>query len=170
MSRVKDKPEASREKLVERLSEKSRELSTVTVLFHHWISQRLGLNTIDHKCLDIIVRAEEPITGVQLARLTGLSSGTVTGVIDRLEKAGYVIRERDRVDRRLVFVKPIMKKIEKEVAPIFNSLHDAALELYSHYSDKDLSLILDFTNKCITFTNDRIQYMMTTTAQKNKNN
>lgn len=170
MSKVKGQPELSREKLVEQLSEKSRELSTVTVLFHHWISERLGLNTIDHKCLDIIVRAEKPTTGVQLARLTGLSSGTITGVIDRLEKAGYVIRERDMADRRLVFVKPIIKKIEKEIAPIFNSIHDAAFELYSHYSDEDLSLILDYTNKCIQFTNDRIQDLMkTSTAQKNNN-
>jgi len=103
------------------LHKQFRELSSRTVLFHHWISELLGLNTIDHKCLDIIVKSDSPLTGVQLANITGLSSGAITGVIDRLEKRGYVIRDRDLKDRRLVYVKPIMSRIEKEVFPVFNS-------------------------------------------------
>lgn len=99
------------------LHKQFRELSSRTVLFHHWISELLGLNTIDHKCLDIIVKSDSPLMGVQLANITGLSSGAITGVIDRLEKRGYVIRDRDLKDRRPVYVKPIMSRIEKEVFP-----------------------------------------------------
>ena len=79
-----DKSDIQRDKLIELLNQQFRDLSNRTVLFHHWISELLGLNTIDHKCLDLIVRAEAPITGAQLASNTGLSSGAITGVIDRL--------------------------------------------------------------------------------------
>ena len=138
-----------RDELIESLSCRSRELSTATVLFHHWISERLGLNTIDHKCLDIIVKAEVPITGVQLAKLTGLSSGAVTGVVDRLEKRGFVTRDRDINDRRLVFIRPIAQRIEKEIVPFFNSLHHTFVKFYSSFTDEELKLILDFTTKCV---------------------
>ncbi len=97
----------------------------------------LGLNTIDHKCLDLIVRADSSITGAQLANITGLSSGAITGVIDRLEKAGYVVRERDKKDRRLVYIKPVMQKIEKDIGPIFESLQEIMTKIYSRYSDKE---------------------------------
>lgn len=146
---VREKTNIPRERLGLLLADKSRELSTRTVLFHHWISERLGLHTIDHKCLDLIVRSEDPVTGVQLTKLTGLSSGAVTGVIDRLEKAGYVTRERDNNDRRLVFIKPVKSKIEKEIVPLFNNLQKIMTKAYSDYTHEELEIILDFTNKCI---------------------
>ena len=154
------KSQAPREKLSEMLTDRSRELSTQTVLFHHWISERLGLNTIDHKCLDIILRSEAPVTGVQLANLTGLSSGAVTGVIYRLEKAGYVIRERDKEDRRLVFIRPVMNKIEKAIVPLFNSLQREMVKLYSDYTDDELRIILDFTTDCIEVMKAQTDSMM----------
>jgi DNA-binding MarR family transcriptional regulator len=159
-----------REKLLLSIADKSRELSTRTVLFHHWISERLGLNTIDHKCLDLIVRSESPITGVQLVRLTGLSSGAVTGVIDRLENAGYVTRERDNNDRRLVFIKPVMNKIEKEIVPLFNTIQKIMTRAYSDYTDKELSIILDFTNKCILVMAEQTNNLMKhkSVSQKSK--
>jgi DNA-binding MarR family transcriptional regulator len=154
------KPPLDREKLIELINQESRELSNRTVLFHHWISEYLGLNTIDHKCLDIVVRAESPVTGVQLAGLTGLSSGAVTGMLDRLEKAGYVIRQRDHKDRRQVFVKPVMGKIEKELYPIFNSLQQAMSKIYSDYTNDELGVILDVTSKYNKVMQERTVGMM----------
>jgi DNA-binding MarR family transcriptional regulator len=153
-----------RDELIESLSCRSRELSTATVLFHHWISERLGLNTIDHKCLDIIIRAEIPITGVQLAKLTGLSTGAVTGVVDRLEKRGFVTRERDIKDRRLVFIRPVTQKIEKEIVPFFNSLHDTFAKFYSRFTDEELKLILDFSTQCVNIMKSHTAKMMNARA------
>ena len=107
----------SRQNLIELLHKQFRELSSRTVLFHHWISELLDLNTIDHKCLDIIVKSDSPLTGAQLANITGLSSGAITGVIERLEKRGYVIRDRDLKDRQLVYVKPIMSGLKRRFSP-----------------------------------------------------
>jgi len=156
----------SRKKLIDLLNQQSRELSNRTVLFHHWISELLGLNTIDHKCLDLIVRADSSITGAQLANITGLSSGAITGVIDRLEKAGYVVRERDKKDRRLVYIKPVMQKIEKDIGPIFESLQEIMTKIYSRYSDKELASILDSTTKINQIMNERTLDIMKSISQR----
>lgn len=155
-----NKSSDSRDLLIQKIGEQSRELSSRTVLFHHWISELLGLNTIDHKCLDIIVSSEAHITGVQLANKTGLSSGAITGVIDRLEKAGYVVRERDQKDRRLVYIKPVMKKIETDVIPIFLNLQQIMYKIYSEYSTKELEVILDATTKLNHIMDERTSYVM----------
>jgi len=70
--------------LLQALENQSRELSTRTVIFHHFVGERLGLNPTDHKCLDVIIRTGTPMTATQLADETGLSTGTITGVMDRL--------------------------------------------------------------------------------------
>ena len=88
----------------ERLTTLSRELSGATVLFHAQVAEKVGLSPTDHKCLDLAMRAEAPLTAGQIAERSGLSTGAVTGVIDRLERAGYVRRVRDPHDRRKVLV------------------------------------------------------------------
>jgi DNA-binding MarR family transcriptional regulator len=155
-----------REKLVELLHKQFRELSSRTVLFHHWISELLGLNTIDHKCLDIIVKSDSPLTGAHLANITGLSSGAITGVIDRLEKRGYVFRDRDLKDRRLVYVKPIMSTIEKEVFPVFDSLNEMITKVYSNYSNGELESMVDATAKINQIMSERIREIMERMSQK----
>jgi DNA-binding MarR family transcriptional regulator len=87
-----------------RFGELGREMSTMTVLFHSRVAEQMGLSGTDHKCLDLAMRAREPLTAGQIAQLSGLSTGAVTGVIDRLEKRGFVRRVRDPHDRRKVLV------------------------------------------------------------------
>ena len=67
-----------------------RDLSTRTVFFHEAAAGRLGLGITDYKCMDFIQRATEPLTAGQLAEVTGLTTGAITGVIDRLERGGFV--------------------------------------------------------------------------------
>ncbi len=78
-----------------------RELSTQTVFSHEAIARKQGLNATDTRCLDLISRAgDEKVTAGDLGKATGLTTGAVTGILDRLEKAGMVQRERDTRDRR----------------------------------------------------------------------
>nr|MBA3556874.1 MarR family transcriptional regulator [Gemmatimonadales bacterium] len=80
----------SRRKLVEEIVGRLvRRHSTAAVLFHHAVAERLGLGPTDHKCLDVL-REREAMTGSQLAAITGLTSGAITGVVARLERAGYL--------------------------------------------------------------------------------
>src|SRR5260370_4757362 len=73
--------------------------SCVVVLFHHAVAERLGIGPTDHKCLDLL-RERGPMTGSELAALTGLTTGAITGVVARLERAGFLSREPDTHDRR----------------------------------------------------------------------
>jgi DNA-binding MarR family transcriptional regulator len=134
--------------LLDSLEEQSRELSTRTVILHHLIGERLGLNPTDHKCLDVIIRNGTPMTASQLAEETGLSTGAITGVIDRLEKGGYVRRKRDQNDRRLVFINPLLEKAMVKLSPIFDPIKQASRNLYSKYNDQELAIILDFVINC----------------------
>ena len=140
--------------LLDSLEEQSRELSTRTVIFHHLIGERLRLNPTDHKCLDVIIRNRMPMTASQLAEETGLSTGAITGVVDRLEKAGYVRRKRDQSDRRLVFINPLLEKAMVKLSPIFDPIKQASRRLYSEYSDDQLTIILDFLLNCNKMTQE----------------
>src|SRR5690348_11776952 len=90
--------------VLEKFGQLNRELSTVMVLFHSRIAEQMGLSGTDHKCLELVLRSAEPITAGRIAQLSGLSTGAVTGVIDRLEQRGFVRRVRDPHDRRKVLV------------------------------------------------------------------
>lgn len=76
------------------------------VLHNHAVAQRVGLGPSDSQLLSLL-NLHGPLTPGRLAEMTGLTSGTVTGVIDRLERAGFVRRERDAADRRKVHVAPV---------------------------------------------------------------
>jgi DNA-binding MarR family transcriptional regulator len=129
--------------LVALLIEAMRETSTVTIMFHQAIAERLGMNVTDHKCAGFLLQGG-PVTAGELARLTGLTTGAITGVIDRLEKAGFARRARDANDRRRVIIEPDRKRIERNIVPLFDSMGRAAAELCARYSAQELRLILDF--------------------------
>lgn len=90
--------------VLDRFGQYGRELSTIVVLFHSRIAEQMGLSGTDHKCLELVVSAKKPLTAGQIAQLSGLSTGAVTGVIDRLERRGFARRVRDPHDRRKVLV------------------------------------------------------------------
>jgi DNA-binding MarR family transcriptional regulator len=134
--------------IIEKLGRKMQELSTVTVLFHQKIAQNLGLNPTDHKCLDLIMK-NDYMTAGELAQVTGLTTGAITGVIDRLEAKELVKREKDPNDRRKIMVVANKEKALNEVSPFFTSLGTAMNELYNQYSEKELHTILDFVTKSV---------------------
>ncbi|HET6624881.1 MAG TPA: MarR family transcriptional regulator [Nocardioidaceae bacterium] len=88
----------------------ARRHSTATVLFHHAMAERLGLGPSDHKCLDLLLQ-HDGLTGSRLAAITGLTTGAITGVVNRLEQAGYVQRRPDPTDRRRQLLQPVPKRV-----------------------------------------------------------
>jgi DNA-binding MarR family transcriptional regulator len=115
------------------------------IIFHQTLADFLGLNITDHKCLGFLFD-EGPQTAGKLAELTNLTTGAVTGVIDRLEKAGYVKREKDPHDRRRVMIVPILGSKAK-MGSLFQSLAEASNKLCSRYSDQELTVILKFVSE-----------------------
>jgi DNA-binding MarR family transcriptional regulator len=134
---------SKRAELLAALNGELRELSTAAILFHQAIADRLGLNITDHKCAGILC-GTGPIPAGELAERTGLTTGAITGVIDRLEAAGFVRRAPDANDRRRVIVEPFPERIEREVGPLFESMARAMGELCAHYSTEELAVIRDF--------------------------
>ncbi|HZV90132.1 MAG TPA: MarR family transcriptional regulator [Candidatus Binatus sp.] len=142
------KPASSRKKrngLILRVGmELGRELSTVSIFFHQSIANKLGINVTDTRCFELMSRyAQGPITAGDLARATGLTTGAVTGILDRLEKAGLVERFRDASDRRKVFVRPCLEALQR-VGRLYQGLAAASLKHASSYSTKELELIQRF--------------------------
>jgi DNA-binding MarR family transcriptional regulator len=126
--------------LVERLAALGRELSQATVLFHAQIAEHVGLSATDHKCLDLAVQAERPLTAGQIAELSGLSTGAVTGVIDRLERAGFVRRVRDPHDRRKVLVE-VSKPSLSRYGDAYDGLWTAINQTIGNYTEGELNAI-----------------------------
>jgi DNA-binding MarR family transcriptional regulator len=126
-----------------------RELSTAVILFHEAVASRLGLSAAEWRCLELLDR-EGPATAGRLAELSGFTTGAITGIVDRLEKAGYVRREPNPRDRRSVIVRPLENPALRElVAPIFESLGRAMAAVAGRYSTRDLALIQDYFERTI---------------------
>ena len=135
---------AKRAKLIQALNLEGRQYSTAVVVFHHAVSRRLGLNAGDHKYADILMR-EGPMTAGRLSEITGLTSGAITGIVDRLARAGWVKRTLDPADRRRVIVTPMHNpKKAQEAQAIFRTLSASMSQLSDSYSDTQLELIQDF--------------------------
>lgn len=110
-------------------------------------ADRLGLHSTDWGCVLLLNEAlPEPLTAGQLAELTGLTTGAVTGVLDRLEGAGYVNRTRDSVDRRRVVVRLVPESMAR-TAPMFEGLIADLRALHGDYSDEELSVFADILTR-----------------------
>jgi DNA-binding MarR family transcriptional regulator len=140
---------SKREEIIQAIIEKRREMSTETIMFHQAVADQLGLHITDHKCLDLI-RHYGAMPAGKLAELTGLTTGAVTGIIDRLEEAGYVRRANDPKDRRRTIIEPTRnKKWERKIEVIFTPLHERMHKLLSSYSDSELAFLLDVLTKTL---------------------
>jgi DNA-binding MarR family transcriptional regulator len=145
--------EFDRQSLIAQLQAEVRAQSACTLFFHNVVGEHLGLNATDHKCLDLIFQAKqatgsESMTPGQLARATGLTTGAVTGVLDRLERSGFIERHHDQDDRRRIIIRCTTDKVEGEVAPIFAWLQSAFERLCSEYTDEELLLLIAFARRC----------------------
>ena len=151
-----------REEVIQGIIEKRREMSTETIMFHQTVADVLGLHITDHKCLDLI-RQYGAMPAGRLAELTGLTTGAVTGIIDRLEKAGYVRRANDPKDRRRTIIEPVRnKKWERKIEAIFIPFHQRMHKLLSSYSDSELAFLLDVLTKSIELTHEESKKLRTT--------
>ncbi len=146
-----------RQDRIEELGQRvGRDLATKTVLFHHAQATRLGLSATDLKCLDLLRQTDTPLTASNLARLTGLTGGAITGVADRLEAAGFVERVRDPSDRRRWELRPIPGRLG-EIAAQFAPLAAAMSELCATYTDEQLATVTDFLTRLETILDEQTE-------------
>ena len=129
------------------LKESMRELSVQLSLLNAQVSTRLELRESDVNCLDVISR-HGPISPSALVRRTGLHPATMTGILDRLERGGWISRERDPSDRRAVLVRALRNR-GAEIFQLYRGMNSAVDEICARYSDAELELLADFLRRTV---------------------
>lgn len=139
---------------IERVTIRSlgRKISDATILMHEAIAKKAGLTGTDHKYLSIILD-KGTLTAGELSKLTGLTTGAVTGLIDRLEKKKLLKRTFDKLDRRKILLVPNADRANK----LFENSHlDLKLQiedLIAKYTDKEIAVIQKYLLETIEIMN-----------------
>jgi DNA-binding MarR family transcriptional regulator len=117
------------------------------ILFNQKVADDLGLNATDLQCLNLL-DLQGSLTPGDLARCCGLTTGGVTVVLDRLEKAGYIRREANPRDRRSLLIRPVPARMRRLHA-IYRSKSQSLADALAPYSERELELILDFVTRTV---------------------
>lgn len=135
----------SRARLNQVIREALRDMSAEISLLNQRISEHLDLKGTDLQCADLIDR-RGPLKPSTLARLAGLHPATMTGVIDRLERAGWITRERDPSDRRGVVLQPVASR-RADVLRLASGMNAEMAKICAGYSSSDLEVIAGFLRR-----------------------
>ena len=140
-------PEPGRAELIAELSHQLRVNTMWTVLLHHAVAGRSGINVTDMQCLNLL-QLRGPMTPGQLADAMFLTTGgAITAVVDRLERAGMVRRRRDEQDRRRVLVEAVTDGPVAEIGRRFEPVAEMYAQELDGYDDDELRLLLHYLTR-----------------------
>lgn len=143
-----------RSELLDSLEKGFRDASTVGIMLHQSVAERLGLHITDHKCIGLLCEFG-PLSAGRLAELTGLTTGAITGVLNRLEQRGYARRIRNPDDRRNVNVEAVnVAAFGEQMEDLLGSLRKRMRALSSKYSVEQMVLIDNFIKRAVAITRD----------------
>lgn len=127
------------------VTELLRHLTVQLRLLNHQVSDRLHLQDVDLECLDLITRTG-PLTATALARAADLHPATATGVLDRLEAAGWIRRDRVPTDRRAVHLTAEPDRTG-EVRALYEPLREAIAAICEEFTPEQLATVAQFLDK-----------------------
>jgi DNA-binding MarR family transcriptional regulator len=127
------------------IKESLRDLSIQLSLLNHRVGMHVELKDVDLDCLDLINR-HGPLSPSALARRAGLHPATVTGILDRLERGGWVARERDPSDRRAVVVRALRQR-NAEIFRLYSGMNASMDQICAGYDDTELEVLADFLRR-----------------------
>jgi DNA-binding MarR family transcriptional regulator len=134
-----------RRRLSTAIKESLRELSIQLSLLNHHVGTRVDLKDVDLDCLDLINR-HGPLSPSALARRAGLHPATMTGIIDRLERGGWVARDRGISDRRAVLIRALRDR-NSELLHLYSGMNTSMDQICAEYGDAELQLLADFLRR-----------------------
>ena len=139
-----------RRRLASEIKDSLRELSNQLSLLNHQVGAHLDLKDVDLDCQELITR-HGPMSPSIVARRAGLHPATMTGVLDRLQRGGWIVRERDpeAADRRAVTVRALRDR-NAEVFQLYSGMNTTMDDLLADYSEADLELLADFIQRTTT--------------------
>jgi DNA-binding MarR family transcriptional regulator len=120
-------------------------LSVQLSLLNHHVGAHVDLKDVDVDCLDLINR-HGPLSPSALARRAGLHPATMTGILDRLERGGWVARDRDPSDRRAVVVRALRDR-NAELIGLYSGMNTSMDQICADYGDTELELLADFLRR-----------------------
>jgi DNA-binding MarR family transcriptional regulator len=124
-----------------------RALTNQVSLLNHQVSSRVEMKDIDLDCLDLLSQ-QGAMSPSALARRTGLHPATITGILDRLERGGWVARERDPGDRRAVVVTPLRER-NSELYGLYSGMNGQMDAIIADYDEAQLAAVADFLQRSI---------------------
>jgi DNA-binding MarR family transcriptional regulator len=137
---------------VTRIRRLSQQYAYSSIRMHETVARVAGLPGTDHKYLGFIMQKGQMTAG-ELAALTGLTTGAVTGLIDRFEKKKLVKRQFAEDDRRKVIIVPNTKNIMALLQPLYKEFRSKSEKLIGSFSDKELKVIETYFLKAIEIMN-----------------
>jgi len=141
-------PPGRRTELVSALSVAARRYTAAYALFNQVLADHFGLHPTDVQCLNLLSLESGAVTIGRVGELTGLSTGASTRLVDRLERAGYVTRKRDRTDRRRVLVTTVPERMAA-FGQVWDDLTDDWWEMFDDYDEERLGMLLTHTRRTI---------------------
>ncbi len=139
--------------ILDRFRIASRQYSDASIFMHEAIARKVGLSGTDHKYLGLILQHKE-LTAGDISKLTGLTTGAVTGLIDRLEKKKLLKRQFTKDDRRKVIIVPNAENSMKLLQPIFSELQQKTAKLIASFSEKEIQIIERYFTESTTLMNE----------------
>ena len=130
----------------------SQQYAYDSIKMHEAIAQKAGLSGTDHKYLGFLI-VNGQMTAGELASLSGLTTGAVTGMIDRFEKKKLVKRQSSKDDRRKVMIVPNIKNIMSLLEPIFKDFSEKSEALIASFSTKEIKTIETFLSRSMEIMN-----------------
>ncbi|GHG51996.1 transcriptional regulator [Streptomyces griseocarneus] len=150
--------DARRSRLYEELSTESRRYLAAYVLFNQALADHLGLHPTDVQCLSLLTAEPEPLTVKQIADMTGLTTGSATRLVDRLERGGYVVRAPDQQDRRRVLVTPVPDRLAR-VTAVWDDLGPAWQALLDGNTEDELEVIIRHMREAYDLSHAQMQHL-----------
>lgn len=138
--------------LITQIRRMNQQHAYTTIQMHETVGRKAGLSGTDHKYLGFLMQKGRMTAG-ELATVTGLTTGAITGMIDRFEKKKLVKRSYAQDDRRKVYIEPITKNIMALMEPLYREYRSKSEQLIATFSQKEMKVIEAYLSKSIELMN-----------------
>lgn len=138
--------------LITQIRRMNQQHAYTTIQMHETVGRKAGLSGTDHKYLGFLMQKGRMTAG-ELATITGLTTGAITGMIDRFEKKKLVKRTYAQDDRRKVYIEPITKNIMALMEPLYREYRSKSEQLIATFSQKEMKVIEAYLSKSIELMN-----------------
>ncbi|MBV8931480.1 MAG: MarR family transcriptional regulator [Kutzneria sp.] len=127
----------------------------------------LGVNRTDLRCLSLLFREIDTATPGQLGTVLGLTTGSITAMVDRLERQGYLVRTPDPADRRKIVIR-LTAEVVEQITALYRPLIEAGLRELARYTEAELELIIDFQRRSRRLQEEHRTRVLRTSEQRSR--